>query len=248
MSEVYARLAKIEEVYEQKSGVYVPTEDDTITRCKSYYLYDITNENNPYTLAAFEVGAKLSNIRSQLAEAGCVYEYKDALYGQDITETDEPIIGYTVVTDTTAKYDTEYYIKDTETGEFTKIDVEFDKEFPVGTTVYTKNETSQKYYINKSELNTSLGNRMYALATAMTVDDVPLPVYEEVDIPAGLSLEEVKAELGVTKLYTDNVNAAPPEPVDTLTSKDEHYIESYKPINISRVFQVTFYMKKRKHY
>ena len=248
ISDVYARLAKIEDVYEQKSGVYVPTEDDTITRGKSYYLYDITNSDNPYTLTAFEVGAKLSNIKSQLSEAGCVYEYKDALYGQDITESEEPIIGYTVVTDTTAKYDTEYYIKDTETGELKKIDVEFDKEFPVGTTVYTKNKTSQKYYINKSELNTSLSTRMLSLASAMSVDDVPLPVYEEVDIPAGLSLEEVKAELGVDKLYTDNVNAAPKEPVYSTTTENEHYDDSYKPINISRVFQVTFYMKKRKPY
>ena len=62
------------------------------------------------------------------------------------------------------------------------------------------------------------------------------------------SLEEVKAELGVDKLYTDNVNAAPKEPVYSTTTENEHYNDSYKPINISRVFQVTFYMKKRKPY
>ena len=84
------------------------------------------------------------------------------------------------------------------------------------------------------------------VALSMTADNVTLPVYEEVDIPPGTPISEVKETLGVDNLYMDNDNAAPEEPVQNITDTNEHYLDSYKGYNAARVFQVTFYMKKRK--
>jgi len=127
-----------------------------------------------------------------------------------------------------------------------KLEVQFGETLPTDKTVYTKNKDTQKYYINKTEVNEPLMGNMMLMALAMTSDNVALPVYEEVDIPAGTPLAEVLETLGVEHLYTDNENAAPKEPVVTPTVENDHYIKSYAPHNVCRVFQVTFCMKKKK--
>ena len=80
----------------------------------------------------------------------------------------------------------------------------------------------------------------------MTSDNVTLPVYEEVDIPPGTPVSEVLTTLDVDYLYTDNPDAAPEEPIETITSQNDHYQESYNGNNTARVFLVTFVMKRLK--
>ena len=242
-ADVYQRLAKVEEVYELSEGQYVVTQDTVIAQGKQYYTYKVNPEC--YIPRQFTVGVNIGKIKETLAEAGCIYEYKDAIYGDDIVGSNDPYVGYTICHDTSVKYDTKYYfINDNQ--EMEEIEnVEFGDELPVGVPIYIKEPDTKKYYINKTEVNMTLGRRMQSLALSMTADDVTLPVYEEVEIPAGTPLQEVLETLGVHHLYTDNPNAAPSEPTENLTNTNHSYLESYKGYNALRTFLVTFYMKKK---
>jgi hypothetical protein len=243
ISDVYARIAKVEEVYEKDGDEYVVTKDNRILKDKAYYTYSVGTD--AYSQVAFPVDLLVSDIKSHLAEAGCVYEYKDAVFGEDIIGTEEPIVGYTVCTDKTVKYDIKYYTKNAD-GEMEELTgLEFGDELPTDTTVYIKEADDKKYYINKAEVNMSLGNRMHLLALSMTAGDDSLPVYEEVEIPAGTPLEEVLETLQVKHLYTDNPDKPLEEPIVTPTTKNDHYINSYKGYNACRVFQVTFCIHKK---
>ena len=244
MADVLARLARCEEIYEARRGgvTYVPITDETIVQGKDYYTYSISTDS--YRLTTFTVGERVTTLKEKLSEAGCVYEYRDALFGEDIVADRDEYVGYKVTEDETVQYDKTYYARNGE--EFEVIEgLEFGASFPEGVTVYEKYEDTTKYYINKTEVNDTLGLRMREVALAMTSDNVTLPVYEEVDIPAGLTVSEVKETLGVDNLYIDNEDAAPKEPVTTLTTEHPHYIDSYQGYNAARVFQVTFYMHKR---
>ena len=245
MSDVYARLAKCEELYELVNSEYVPTRDVLIIQDKSYYTYDIATAS--YRETPVPVGSRVTDLKERLAEAGCIYEYKDAVYGQDVIEDSNEYVGYEVCKDTRVQYDTDYFTHNSETGEFDKIEgLEFDQELPTDVTVYVLAKEGKKYYVNKTELNSMLSGRQIQLALSLTADNVALPVYEEVDIPAGTPVSEVKQTLGVSTLYMDNDKAAPKEPVRSITTSNKDYLESYNGYNASRVFQVTFYMRKRK--
>ena len=245
IADVYNRLAQCEDIYILSGNNYVPTTDTTITQGVTYYTYDISVDS--YRAAGYPVGTPVSNIRAKLAEAGCVYEYRDAFYGESIIADDQEYVGYTVCTDKEAKYDTVYYVRNEESHDFDPIEnLKFGDPLPTDQTIYTKDNDSKKFYINKTEVDPFLGNRMREIALSMTSDNVTLPVYEEVEIPAGTPIAEVKETLGVTTLYTDNEKAVPDEPITTLTTENEHYVDSYKGYNAARVFQVTFVLRKRK--
>lgn len=244
MADVYSRLAKCEELYELVGDEYIVTKDILTIKDKPYYTYDIASAS--YRLTPVSAGAKVSDLKEKLSEAGCVYEYRDAVYGQDITEDNDEYVGYVVCSDKRVQYDTEYFTHNSETGEFDLIEgLEFDQELPTDVTVYVKVKEGKKYYVNKTELNPMLSGRQIQMALSLTADNVALPVYEEVEIPAGTPVSEVKQTLGVSTLYMDNDKAAPKEPVRSITTENQHYVDSYNGYNASRVFQVTFYMRKR---
>ena len=243
--DVLSRLSKVEELYVKANDQYVPTTDLLIKDGVSYYVYD--PGTNDYVAAAYPVGKAAADIRARLAEAGCVYELREAQYGPDIIVDEEAYIGYTQSKDEVIMYDTTYYSRDDE-GEFHE-ETELKPGDPMpDPPLYTKDDDERKFYINKVETDPGLAEQMQEIAVGMTSDNVIPHVYEEVEIPAGTPVDEVKETLGVTRIYTDNPNPPPTEPVYNATNRSRHYQDSYRhmAINTSRVWLTTFYMGKRR--